>query len=258
MPYWHASKGPDPAPPVFGPFAFHNNEKREPEQMSTAAQAAASKQNSQQSTGPRTEAGKAVSRLNALRHGATSKTPVLPGEDPKEFERFEKALLADLHPTTEAETIQAHRVAALSWRLNRMYDMEANVLAACMDHVGAESFLDAAALYTEPENEKRLRLFNRYLTSAERAYNKALADFRALQKENRRRFEEENGIEAAWCTELREEMKNSEAELNALAKQPIIPPAASLRFVSQNSDAIKPATTTAPISSRAPHSDHCG
>lgn len=153
--------------------------------MSTAAQAFASRENAKLSTGPRTEAGKAVSRLNALRHGATSRAVLVPGEDPAVFQRFETALLADLRPVTDAETTQARRVVSLSWRLQRMYDMEAGVLAHCMDHVNAETFADAVALFTESESEKKFRLFHRYLTSAERAYNKALKDYRDLQRDNR-------------------------------------------------------------------------
>lgn len=207
--------------------------------MSTPAQAAASQQNAMKSTGPRTEAGKAVTRLNALRHGATSKALVLPGEDPAEFERFEKALIVDLRPTTEAERDQAKRVAALSWRLNRMYEMELNVLATCMDHVGAENFLDAAAMYTEPQNEKRLRLFQRYLTSAERACNKALKDYREMRAENQRRLSEANSMEAAWVEMQRVEMQRKAmpaAAPAAVAATTTAPktPVPSVSFVSQN------------------------
>jgi len=43
--------------------------------------AAVNKANAQKSTGPRTEAGKQRSKLNALRHGLTGQTIVLPSED---------------------------------------------------------------------------------------------------------------------------------------------------------------------------------
>lgn len=208
--------------------------------MSTSAQAASSQKNALQSTGPRTAAGKAVSRLNALRHGGTSKSVVLPGEDPAEFERFEKALLAELRPVSEGERDQAKRVAALSWRLNRMYDMEANVLSTCMDHVSAENFLDAAAMYTEPENEKRLRLFHRYLTSAERAYNKALKDYRELKADNQRRLKEANSMEAAWISMQREATPAQHAGSGRPAAAPgakssVTTSPTPVSFVSQNS-----------------------
>ena len=43
--------------------------------------------NSAHSTGPRTEAGKQRSSLNALRHGLTARTAVLPTEDPEAYQR---------------------------------------------------------------------------------------------------------------------------------------------------------------------------
>jgi len=43
-----------------------------------AVQIEANRRNAQQSTGPRTDAGKKTSSLNALRHGLTSRIVVLP------------------------------------------------------------------------------------------------------------------------------------------------------------------------------------
>jgi hypothetical protein len=48
--------------------------------------AAINRANSQQSTGPRTESGKQRSSLNALRHGLTAQSAVLPSEDPAAYE----------------------------------------------------------------------------------------------------------------------------------------------------------------------------
>ncbi|MBV8265569.1 MAG: hypothetical protein JO252_04405, partial [Planctomycetaceae bacterium] len=44
------------------------------------------RKNSQQSTGPRTAAGKEKSKLNGLKHGLRAATLVLPGEDPEALE----------------------------------------------------------------------------------------------------------------------------------------------------------------------------
>ncbi|HWE39874.1 MAG TPA: hypothetical protein VG406_25210 [Isosphaeraceae bacterium] len=53
----------------------------------TPAQFAARQANAKNSTGPRTDEGKARAAKNALLHGLCSLAPVLPGEDPAEFER---------------------------------------------------------------------------------------------------------------------------------------------------------------------------
>jgi len=47
-----------------------------------AKRAATNRANAQNSTGPRTEPGKQRSSLNALGHGLTAQTAVLPSEDP--------------------------------------------------------------------------------------------------------------------------------------------------------------------------------
>jgi hypothetical protein len=58
--------------------------------------AAAAEANAKRSTGPQTRAGKARSRLNAVKHGLTAKDIVIGDEDPKEFEALRSALTADL------------------------------------------------------------------------------------------------------------------------------------------------------------------
>ena len=45
--------------------------------MTSSAQAEANRRNAQNSTGPKTQEGKAASRLNALKHGLTAKQLVL-------------------------------------------------------------------------------------------------------------------------------------------------------------------------------------
>jgi hypothetical protein len=49
--------------------------------MATLAQITANRLNAQKSTGPRSAEGKAVSRFNALKHAASAKSVVIPGED---------------------------------------------------------------------------------------------------------------------------------------------------------------------------------
>ena len=53
--------------------------------MTTQAQTAANRINSQKSTGPRTAEGKAVVSQNAVKHGLLAREAVIRGEDPGEF-----------------------------------------------------------------------------------------------------------------------------------------------------------------------------
>jgi hypothetical protein len=64
--------------------------------MATLKQIAANQNNALRSTGPRSLAGKARSRLNAVKHGLTATHSLLPGEDPKEFDGLRHAT----HATT--------------------------------------------------------------------------------------------------------------------------------------------------------------
>src|SRR6266567_1391555 len=61
--------------------------------------------NAQNSTGPRTEAGKQRSSVNALRHGLTGQTVVLPSDDLAAYERHCKEFL-DQYRTGHHRTIE--------------------------------------------------------------------------------------------------------------------------------------------------------
>jgi hypothetical protein len=55
--------------------------------MTTAYKMESNRRNAQRSTGPKTATGKELARFNALKHGHTARSPVLPGEDPEAFAR---------------------------------------------------------------------------------------------------------------------------------------------------------------------------
>jgi hypothetical protein len=85
--------------------------------------------NSQHSTGPRTESGKQRSSLNALRHGLTAQTAVLPTEDPEAYQRHVQQFLDEYAPATATETQLVHEIANTAWRLNRIPFLEAELLS---------------------------------------------------------------------------------------------------------------------------------
>jgi hypothetical protein len=89
----------------------------------------ANRRNAQQSTGPRTEAGKKISSLNALRHGLTSRVVVLPSEDLSAYKKFSDEYLASLAPETFPETQCAQTIIDTQWRLNRVRSLEEGMLA---------------------------------------------------------------------------------------------------------------------------------
>jgi len=84
--------------------------------------------NAQSSTGPRTEAGKKRSSLNALRHGLTGHTIVLPSDDLVAYERHCQEVHDQYRPKNKMEVLLAQMLADLAWRLNRITAIEANML----------------------------------------------------------------------------------------------------------------------------------
>src|SRR5260370_1069110 len=86
------------------------------------------RENAQNSTGPRTEAGKQRSSLNALRHGLTGQTVVLPSDDLITYQRHCQQLHDQYHPKNPMEGQLTQAVADLSWRLNRITAIETNML----------------------------------------------------------------------------------------------------------------------------------
>jgi hypothetical protein len=56
--------------------------------MTSDKQLKANRHNSTKSTGPRSQAGKARSRLNSRRHGLTAKTLIIVGENAEDFDQL--------------------------------------------------------------------------------------------------------------------------------------------------------------------------
>lgn len=96
--------------------------------MTSAAQLAANRLNALASTGPRTDAGRAASAQNALRHGLAAKAIVIPGEDPAEFARFHADFCARLQPADAVEALLVDRIVACAWRLQRIVRIEREVM----------------------------------------------------------------------------------------------------------------------------------
>jgi hypothetical protein len=145
------------------------------------ARAATNRANSQHSTGPRTEPGKQRSSLNALRHGLTARTAVLPTEDPAAHQRHIQQFLAEYQPATTTETQLVHEIANTAWRLNRI------------------PFLEAELLSNPPSPEAlipQLATLGLHGSRLSRQFQKAVEQLRDIQEE-RHRLERRELTEAA-------------------------------------------------------------
>ena len=62
--------------------------------MTSLKQIEANRRNAEDSTGPRSKAGKQRSSRNAVRHGLTAETVIEPLEDAEDYAAFEEAIAA--------------------------------------------------------------------------------------------------------------------------------------------------------------------
>ena len=112
--------------------------------MTTRKQIEANRANAKRSTGPKTEPGKARSRLNARRHGLTSRLLVISNEDPSEFEALRATLMEQYDPQAPDECELVEYLGSLFWRLRRVPLFEAAIFAARRAQV--EDLLEEDAL----------------------------------------------------------------------------------------------------------------
>lgn len=110
--------------------------------MPTQKQLVANRANAQRSTGPRTEAGKAASRGNALKHGLTASQVVIPGEDPRAYDEFCAQLIEEIAPGCHLEAALAHRLVENLWRLRRVSLLENALFAWAEAQRGGEPAFD--------------------------------------------------------------------------------------------------------------------
>jgi hypothetical protein len=112
-------------------------------------------------TGPRTEAGKAISSRNAVKHNLCSKS--LTGADLEQFLEIRARLDEEWEPATETENLLLDQMALSQWRMDRALSLELS--AFDNDHI----------------DDKLLALALRYRTAAERSFYKALSELQRLR-----------------------------------------------------------------------------
>ena len=74
--------------------------------------------------GPKTDEGKEISKMNALKHGLLSKAVLIEGEDEDELLSITKRIRLEVKPETEIERLLTDRIVANIWRLKRALGME--------------------------------------------------------------------------------------------------------------------------------------
>jgi hypothetical protein len=152
--------------------------------MASQAQIAANRLNSQKSTGPRSEEGKAASRFNALKHAASAKSLVIPGEDDSILAELAASYHEQFQPVGPEEALLVEKIVAADWTQRRMHRLEAevlNTLIARQDE--SEENPGGAAFIQDCEGPNALQKILRRREAAGREWYRALGELRRLQFE---------------------------------------------------------------------------
>ena len=158
--------------------------------MISSSQSAANIANAQQSTGPKTEAGKQRTRLNAYRHRLTGQICIFTTEERAAFDQHCDGIREALAPIGALELNLAQSVAEDRWRLKRARALESGIFALGQcgppdtGDPGQEQIDEALAQARTWLNEgKNIQLLALYEQRLQRAIEKNMAELRALRTE---------------------------------------------------------------------------
>src|SRR6185312_2373416 len=103
-------------------------------------------------TGPKTDVGKARSKLNALKHGLSAKAVVLDAEDPRQFAALRAGLESDFEPKTVIERELIENLAGSLWRLRRVPRLEKEILQSYAAY-GSDDSTSLASAFTDQNQD---------------------------------------------------------------------------------------------------------
>jgi hypothetical protein len=152
--------------------------------MPTEKQQAASRANAQKSTGPRTSAGKAISRFNALKHGIFAVHQIMFDEKPEDLAELSAEYHEHHSPADADECLLVDTLVHTEWRLRRMRRVEAGLWYRAYNKFVVKNIevtlrcTSGDAFVTDSCTFERLQ---RVVNSCERDYHRALKDLERLQ-----------------------------------------------------------------------------
>jgi hypothetical protein len=178
--------------------------------MTSEKQILANRANAAKSTGPKSPETKAVSCMNALRHGLTGQVNLMPDEDRAAHDKFCAAIVESLAPEGALEIQFAQAVAEDNWRMNRGRAIETNIFAigsfgpgfpgnpetmtfgtASLDINNPEidAAVTAAQVFAAAPN--KFQLLSLYMQRTNRDMQKTLDRLTALQTDRKTRRQED-------------------------------------------------------------------
>jgi hypothetical protein len=152
--------------------------------MATPKQTAANRMNAQKSSGPRTTAGKAVSRFNALKHGIYAVHQIMFDEKPEDLAELAAEYHEHHSPADSDQRFLVDTLVHNEWRLRRTRRVEAELWQTASNAFLVKNIettitcTSGDAFATDSSTFERLQ---RVVNSCERAYHRALKEIQRLQ-----------------------------------------------------------------------------
>ncbi len=149
--------------------------------MSTAAQIDANRLNAQSSSGPKTEEGKKVTSLNALRTALTGQTVLLPLDDTALYQKMGQVFIAAHQPATFEEELIVQTLIDAEWRLQRIPNLEKHIYARGFRDFSGEIPDQFIEVETYLKYQKEFKNLGLQESRLRRTKEKAKAELTALQ-----------------------------------------------------------------------------
>ena len=182
----------------------------------------AARLNGAKSRGPITPEGKAISSMNALRHGMCAKSLVLTNEDEVKFQIMRDGYLAHFQPVGEVELDLLEEIISARWRQRRIWTLETALLDLQMDKQVKEideqfkrideTTRTAIAFMSLTDTSKSLAQAARHEAMYSRQYRMAMKTLIQIQKERKE-------------SNLQNEPKPAAKIIPIAAAKPVPPPA---------------------------------
>jgi hypothetical protein len=202
--------------------------------MATPKQTTANRMNAQKSSGPRTTAGKAVSRFNALKHGIYAVHQIMFDEKPEDLAELAAEYHEHHNPADSDQRFLVDTLVHNEWRLRRTRRVEAELWEHASNLFIVKNLdttvtcTSGQAFATDSSTFERLQ---RVVNSLERVYHRAHKELERLQEVARevarahglRPTEPEAEPEPAAQPE---QSKRTSPEMGSVRQNPKTPPAA--------------------------------
>jgi hypothetical protein len=153
--------------------------------MATPKQTAANRMNAQKSSGPRTTAGKAVSRFNALKHGIYAVHQIMFDEKPEDLAELAAEYHEHHNPADSDQRFLVDTLVHNEWRLRRTRRVEAELWERASNLFIVKN-LDTTVTCTSGEafatDSSTFERLQRVVNSLERVYHRAHKELERLQE----------------------------------------------------------------------------